>query len=44
MLALRAEIAGTPAPAGEGRQQDAPLERYVDLHYYDQAIRLIGSR
>jgi ABC-type nitrate/sulfonate/bicarbonate transport system substrate-binding protein len=42
MLALRAEIAGTPA--GEGRQQEAPLERYVDLHYYDQAIRLIGPR
>jgi ABC-type nitrate/sulfonate/bicarbonate transport system substrate-binding protein len=44
MLALRAEIARTPPPAGEGSEREAPLERYVDLHYYDQAIRLIEPR
>jgi ABC-type nitrate/sulfonate/bicarbonate transport system substrate-binding protein len=46
MLTLRAEIAGAPAadpPAyQEGRER--PLERYVDLHYYDEAIRLIQPR
>jgi ABC-type nitrate/sulfonate/bicarbonate transport system substrate-binding protein len=49
MLALRAEIAGTspaypPAHAGAGREQQAPPERYVDLHYYDEAIRLTEPR
>jgi ABC-type nitrate/sulfonate/bicarbonate transport system substrate-binding protein len=48
MLALRAEIAGAPAadpPAhGEGKERQAPLGRYVDLHYYDEAIRLIEPR
>jgi ABC-type nitrate/sulfonate/bicarbonate transport system substrate-binding protein len=48
MLALRAEIARTPPPAdppakaGEGTQ--APPERYVDLHYYDEAMRMIEPR
>jgi ABC-type nitrate/sulfonate/bicarbonate transport system substrate-binding protein len=49
MLALRAEIARTPPPyapphAGEGREREAPPERYVDLHYYDEAIRLLEPR
>jgi ABC-type nitrate/sulfonate/bicarbonate transport system substrate-binding protein len=48
MLALRAEIAGTPAadpPAhAQGTERQASLERYVDLHYYDEAIRLIEPR
>ncbi len=49
MLALRAEIARTPAdyssaPAGEGREREPPPERYVDLHYYEEAIRMIEPR
>jgi ABC-type nitrate/sulfonate/bicarbonate transport system substrate-binding protein len=49
MLALRAEIAPTPPAsppphAGEGGERDPPLERYVDLHYYEQAIRMIEPR
>jgi ABC-type nitrate/sulfonate/bicarbonate transport system substrate-binding protein len=49
MLALRAEIAPTPPAsppthAGEGRGRDPPLERYVDLHYYDRAIGMIEPR
>jgi ABC-type nitrate/sulfonate/bicarbonate transport system substrate-binding protein len=49
MLALRAEItrrppASPPSHAGEGTQREAPPERYVDLHYYDEAIRLIEPR
>jgi ABC-type nitrate/sulfonate/bicarbonate transport system substrate-binding protein len=36
MLALRAEIERKP------ETQAAPPERYVDLHYYDAAIKLIG--
>jgi ABC-type nitrate/sulfonate/bicarbonate transport system substrate-binding protein len=35
MLALRAEIARTP------ETEAAPPERYVDLHYYDAAMKLI---
>jgi ABC-type nitrate/sulfonate/bicarbonate transport system substrate-binding protein len=46
MLALRAEIAGTPPadPPGEGKERQALAERYVDLHYYDEAMRLIEPR
>jgi ABC-type nitrate/sulfonate/bicarbonate transport system substrate-binding protein len=49
MLALRAEIARTSpaspsAHAGEGGERAAPPEPYVDLHYYDEAIRLIEPR
>jgi ABC-type nitrate/sulfonate/bicarbonate transport system substrate-binding protein len=46
MLALRAEIAHTPPPAkaGEGTEREAPSERYVDLHYYDEAMRMIEAR
>jgi ABC-type nitrate/sulfonate/bicarbonate transport system substrate-binding protein len=49
MLVLRAEIAHTPAASPsphprEGREQDPPPERYVDLHYYDEAIRMIEPR
>jgi len=36
MLALRAEIARKP------ETEAAPPERYVDLHYYDAAMKLIG--
>src|SRR5882762_1431684 len=36
MLALRAEIERKP------ETQAAPPERYVDLHYYDAALKLIG--
>ncbi len=36
MLALRAEIERKPGT------EAAPPERYVDLHYYDDAIKLIG--
>jgi ABC-type nitrate/sulfonate/bicarbonate transport system substrate-binding protein len=36
MLALRAEIARTP------ETEAAPPERYVDLRYYDEAMKLIG--
>jgi ABC-type nitrate/sulfonate/bicarbonate transport system substrate-binding protein len=49
MLALRAEIARTspaypPPQAGEGSEREAPPDRYVDLHYYDEAIRLTEPR
>lgn len=49
MLALRAETArrppaDPPAQAGEGSERQAPLERYVDLHYYDEAMRMIEAR
>jgi ABC-type nitrate/sulfonate/bicarbonate transport system substrate-binding protein len=37
MLALRAEIARTP------ETEAAPPERYVDLHYYEEAMKLIGQ-
>ena len=36
MLALRAEIERKP------ETEAAPPERYVDLHYYDEAIKLVG--
>jgi len=36
MLALRAEIERKPETAA------APPERYVDLHYYDEAMKLVG--
>jgi ABC-type nitrate/sulfonate/bicarbonate transport system substrate-binding protein len=36
MLALRAEIERKPDT------EAAPPERYVDLHYYDEAMKLIG--
>jgi hypothetical protein len=36
MLALRAEIERTP------ETEAAPPERYVDLHYYDAALKLVG--
>jgi ABC-type nitrate/sulfonate/bicarbonate transport system substrate-binding protein len=36
MLALRAEI------ARKAETEAAPPERYVDLHYYDEAMKLIG--
>jgi len=36
MLALRAEIERKP------ETQAAPPERYVDLHYYEGAMKLIG--
>ena len=38
VLALRAEIERKP-----GTEAVAP-ERYVDLHYYDAAMKLVGSR
>ena len=43
---LRAEIAGTPAadPPAYRAGRERPLERYVDLHYYDEAVRLIELR
>jgi len=31
-----------PPLAGEGREGVAPPERYVDLHYYEEAMKLIG--
>jgi ABC-type nitrate/sulfonate/bicarbonate transport system substrate-binding protein len=49
MLALRAEITRTlpaspPSHVGEGTERQAPPERYVDLHYYEEAIRLTEPR
>jgi len=45
MLALRAEIERRPPPSPPplaGREGGAPPERYVDLHYYEAAMKRIG--